>query len=60
VKASDGSAVVEQLSHDPMFEGSNPAAVDTGRGKIGKQCLSVLSHLMSMAPEFEPANIGST
>ncbi len=39
--------MVEQLTHDPMFKGSNPVAVYTGKEKVAlKSVIYVKVHLL--------------
>jgi hypothetical protein len=61
--------LVEQSTSDPKFEGSNPATVGTGRGKLwrGKNIFPIKSHfaclvcpLHAVSFMFSSINIGTT
>jgi hypothetical protein len=46
--------VVEQLTHDPRVEGSNPGAADSGGEKIGKiKVLGVFGDIIQLSLLFK-------
>ncbi len=50
--------LVEQSTIDPKFEGSNPAAVGTGRGKMqrGKNIFPIKSHFLYLVSLLNEVN----
>jgi hypothetical protein len=50
--ASNNSTVVEQSSHNPKFEGSNPGAAGTGKERIAQKSLKMFIRDFVLIPSF--------